>query len=197
MPFEVTFQNFNSWPQTRIIPDATLNQAGVMTPAQVAALAGLTGLPDQTGNAGKFLETDGSVASWQSVSPDLQLAALNTDTPPPSLDGGGLTVTPENAGFTDLFTVPVGKTHMRVKFQGIVILRNNTGLPSYGWFGVQNPDLSEHYPTLPAGAGIVWDVVPGNQYKIYFIPYTMNTQGGGEPSLAGDFAAQFDIYFFE
>ena len=39
MPFEVTFQNFSSWPQTRIIPDASPNQSGVMTPSQVANLA--------------------------------------------------------------------------------------------------------------------------------------------------------------
>lgn len=39
MPFEVTFQNFSSWPQTRIIPDASPNQSGVMTPSQVANLS--------------------------------------------------------------------------------------------------------------------------------------------------------------
>ena len=39
MPFIITFQNFNSWPQSKIIPDATINQAGVMTPAQAISLA--------------------------------------------------------------------------------------------------------------------------------------------------------------
>jgi|SRR5882672_102977 len=42
MPFVVTFQNFNSWPQSRIIPDATPFNDGVMTKEQAAKLDSLT-----------------------------------------------------------------------------------------------------------------------------------------------------------
>ena len=45
MPFEVAFQNFNSWPQSVIIPDATPTNDGVMTKAQAKKLAGASSGP--------------------------------------------------------------------------------------------------------------------------------------------------------
>lgn len=61
----------HSLPQAWILADASPNNDGVMTAAQAAQLAALVagggggGLPPQGGNAGKFLETDGTHASWQ------------------------------------------------------------------------------------------------------------------------------------
>lgn len=56
---------------TPLAPTATLGTATtqIATTAFVAATSFSTNLPGQTGNAGKFLKTDGSVASWDVVYP--------------------------------------------------------------------------------------------------------------------------------
>lgn len=48
--------------------------------AQVAtALANIDALPDQTGNAGKFLKTDGTTASWEDVPPSVTITLKEYD----------------------------------------------------------------------------------------------------------------------
>ena len=62
MPFEVAFQNFHSWPQSVIIPDATPKNYGVMTPTQAAKLAGLT--PGGSGEPVQASDFAFGPASW-------------------------------------------------------------------------------------------------------------------------------------
>lgn len=60
--FNLLLTNFNGANQL-----VKLDATGKLPAVDGSQLTGINGLPSQTGNAGKFLETDGTNASWQNV----------------------------------------------------------------------------------------------------------------------------------
>jgi hypothetical protein len=66
--------NTGSFGSTTTIPVITVNGKGLITAVSTATVSSL---PSQTGNAGKYLTTDGSTASWGSVSSTTDLLENN------------------------------------------------------------------------------------------------------------------------
>lgn len=92
------------------------NGSGTITIASTGSL------PSQTGNAGKFLTTDGSTASWANVGGALATPTFSTSTNTPT--GGStvtVTITNYNAGYT--YTIAVS--------QGTYTFNSGTGVISW------------------------------------------------------------------
>lgn len=92
------------------------NGSGTITIASTGSL------PSQTGNAGKYLTTDGSTASWAAISGPLATPTFSASTTTPT--GGAtitVTITNYNAGYT--YTIAVS--------QGTYTFNSGTGVISW------------------------------------------------------------------
>ena len=92
------------------IPNTDLANSSITINGSTVALGESTtisGIPTQSGNAGKYLTTDGTTASWATISADIESVTAGT-----GLSGGGTSgAVTLNLDTTSVYVVPSQSTH--------------------------------------------------------------------------------------
>lgn len=92
------------------IPNTDLANSSITINGSTVSLGGSTtisGIPTQSGNTGKYLTTDGTTASWATISADIESVTAGT-----GLSGGGTSgAVTLNLDTTSVYVVPSQSTH--------------------------------------------------------------------------------------
>ena len=158
-----------------ILKDADIGSTVLAPNGDGSQLTGIDALPDQTGHSGKYLNTDGTGASWQSISSD------------PTM-GGDLSGTASNAqivanavGSSEIATNAVSASELNVSGNGTSgQMLTSDGDGSMSWANQPSSGLTVLLNRTSSGSGSF--VIPSGVTKIYV---TGSGGGGGGARVYG------------
>lgn len=168
------------WVLTENLANVTTDEPGVNSPSKWL----LVTLPEQAGNAGKFLSTDGDTPSWETPPDPIEVRQPNNVSPANAVTGIGPTPTLTGSTYYDIY----GFTKAASQFQISTSSTFSTTILDTGDIAGTGLTYTVSLGTLSVSTTYYWRVRYKNSngsYSIWSVPTTFTTASAFGPTVIG------------